>query len=109
MHSKIYASHNPDPAGRRLWFEILISDTSGMAETVLVIDDEATVRELLRRWLVGWGYAVTTAADAKEALETMLERPAEIMLADIKKPGHDVWLMEQVQAKWPRTVFIFAT
>jgi CheY-like chemotaxis protein len=78
--------------------------------TVLAVDDESSVRELLRRWLVGWSYSVTTAANAPEALELMLEHPADIMLVDIKMPGQDgFWLVDRVRAKWPSTAIIMAT
>jgi two-component system response regulator AtoC len=81
-----------------------------MPSTVLVVDDEPAMRELLRRWVSGWGYTVRTAARAPEALEAMLADPAEIMLVDITLPGHDgFWLVERVRAKWPRTAFIMAT
>lgn len=81
-----------------------------MATTVLVVDDEPSVRELLRRWLEGWGYAVKLAGNATDALELMLTEPASIILVDIKMPGHDgFWLVERVRAKWPRTAIIMAT
>lgn len=81
-----------------------------MATTVLVVDDEPSVRELLRRWLEGVGYAVKLAGNATDALELMLAEPASIILVDIKMPGHDgFWLVEHVRAKWPRTAIIMAT
>ena len=81
-----------------------------MRPVVLVVDDEPSVRELLRRWLDGWGYRVTEASRATEALEVMLAELASIILLYIRMPGHDVfWLMERVRAKWPRTVIIMAT
>ena len=81
-----------------------------MTSTILVVDDESLVRELLRRWLEGWGYAVKLAGNATDALELMLTEPASIILVDIKMPGHDgFWLVEHVRAKWPRTAIIMAT
>jgi CheY-like chemotaxis protein len=81
-----------------------------MEPTVLIVDDEPAVRELLRRWLEGWGYAVTTAANATHALQTMLSQPADIVLVDLKMPGADgFWLIDRVREKWPRTGFIMAT
>jgi len=41
------------------------------AEPVLVVDDEAGVRELLARWLASGGYHVQTAGDADEALRLL--------------------------------------
>ncbi len=81
-----------------------------VALAVLVVDDERVQRELLRRWLASWSYDVRIAADAREALEAMLAKPADILLADIKMPGHDgLWLLERVRAKWPRTAIIVAS
>jgi len=77
---------------------------------VLVVDDEPPVREFLGRWLQAWGYAVTQAGSAAEALEVMLAEPASILLCDIKMPGHDgLWLAERVRQQWPQTAVIMAT
>jgi CheY-like chemotaxis protein len=78
---------------------------------VLVVEDEAEVRELLRRWLKDWNYEVNTAPSATEALKTMLAEPAEIILCDIRMPGHHdgLWLAERVRTKWPRTTIIMAS
>jgi CheY-like chemotaxis protein len=81
-----------------------------MAITVLVVDDELPVCELLRRLLEGWGYEVSVATDATQALEMMLANPPSILLVDVKMPGHDgFWLIDRVQAKWPKTAIIMAT
>src|SRR5687768_2123810 len=78
--------------------------------SVLVVDDEPPVREFLTRWLAAWGYIVTTAGSAFEALEVMQAEPVPIMMCDIKMPGHDgLWLAEQVRARWPKTAIIIAT
>jgi CheY-like chemotaxis protein len=83
---------------------------SGRLSYVLVVDDEPPVREFLRRWLEGWGYAVKEAGSAPAALEVMLAEPASIMLCDIKMPGQDgLWLAERVREKWPQTAVIMAT
>jgi len=78
---------------------------------VLVVEDEAAVTELLRRWLTDWNYEVNTAASATEALKTMLAEPAEIILCDIRMPGHHdgLWLAERVRSKWPWTAIIIAS
>jgi two-component system response regulator AtoC len=77
---------------------------------VLVVEDESSNRELLRRWLVEWQHDVIVTASATEALEAMLAKPADVMLVDIRMPGHDgFWLIERVRPKWPRTAIIMAT
>ena len=49
---------------------------AGGAETILVVDDERAVRELLTMILRGRGYTVIPAGDAKTALEVLDPRPA---------------------------------
>jgi DNA-binding NtrC family response regulator len=47
---------------------------------------------------------------AREALEAMLVAPADIVLCDIKMPGHDgLWLVEKIRQRWPRSVTIMTT
>jgi two-component system C4-dicarboxylate transport response regulator DctD len=78
--------------------------------SVLVVDDEAPVREFLTRWLEGWGYSVKVAATASEALAVMLAEPVPIIICDIKMPGHDgLWLAQRVRTRWPKTAIIIAT
>ncbi len=78
--------------------------------SVLIVDDERSVRYFLRRWLGDLGYPVLLAASATEALDAMQEEPVPIMLCDVLMPVHDgLWLAEQVRARWPETVIIMAT
>jgi PAS domain S-box-containing protein len=57
-------------------------------ETVLVVDDEATVRMLLAEALSDLGYVVITAADAAEALPVLRSgRRIDLLVTDIGLPG----------------------
>ena len=77
---------------------------------VLIVDDEASIRDFLTRWLQAWGYTVKTAAGADAALATMGEEPASIMLCDVMMPGRDgLSLLEEVRQRWPQTAVIMAT
>jgi CheY-like chemotaxis protein/DNA-directed RNA polymerase subunit RPC12/RpoP len=77
---------------------------------VLVVDDEAVVRDFLERCLEGSGYAVMKAGSAAEALEMMVTRPAAIVLCDIRMPGQDgLWLAGRLRAHWPRTQIVMIT
>jgi DNA-binding response OmpR family regulator len=59
--------------------------------TVLVIDDDPMVRELMARFLAKEGFAVRTAADAAEGLAlARAEAPVAITL-DVMMPGVDGW------------------
>ncbi len=62
-----------------------------MAEQVsmLIVDDEPSVRESLKHWFLQEGYRVQTASEAFEALERMHDSSFDIVLLDIKMPGMD--------------------
>jgi signal transduction histidine kinase/DNA-binding response OmpR family regulator len=59
--------------------------------TVLVIDDEPTARDLLRRTLEREGYAVACAADAEEGLRLAREIRPDLITLDILMPHVDGW------------------
>jgi len=56
------------------------------ALTVLVVDDEKTIREGCRRVLTGKGYAVQTADTGRSCLEAMSRSGADVVLLDLKMP-----------------------
>jgi CheY-like chemotaxis protein len=61
----------------------------GKAE-VLVVDDDAGTRELLRRTLAREGWAVAEAADGREALARLGRgAPPSVVLLDLMMPGMD--------------------
>lgn len=66
--------------------------TSGgdVEATVLVVDDQHTVRELQRTILTGAGYFVVTARDGREALDVLDREPdVRLVLTDIEMPVLD--------------------
>ncbi|MDM8522386.1 sigma-54 dependent transcriptional regulator [Desulfococcaceae bacterium HSG8] len=56
---------------------------------ILVVDDEAPMRESLKDWLMEDGYEVGLAGSGKEAIVMSLERTWEVILLDLKMPGMD--------------------
>jgi CheY-like chemotaxis protein len=58
-------------------------------ETILIVDDNAINLKLARVLLQGEGYAVATASDAEEALETLKTCHPALILMDIQLPGMD--------------------
>jgi DNA-binding response OmpR family regulator len=56
---------------------------------VLVVDDEATVRQALERALRFEGFAVSTAAGGHEALTAVAERPPAVVVLDVTMPDLD--------------------
>ncbi|MHB9111674.1 MAG: response regulator [Thermoleophilia bacterium] len=55
-------------------------------ENVLVVDDEAVIRDVCEQILEGEGYAVTTAAGGKEALRLVSEHSFDAVVTDIMMP-----------------------
>ncbi len=79
-------------------------------KSVLVVDDETGVRELVARWLATGGYDVRTAANADEGLQCVHDHPPAVALCDIRMPGHDgLWLAHQIRQDSPETAVIMAT
>lgn len=60
-----------------------------MAVTVLVIDDEPKIRDLLRRYLVADGFEVAEAASGEEGLERVRTLHPEVVVLDVRLPGQD--------------------
>lgn len=62
-----------------------------MAEniSILIVDDEESVRDSLCNWFIEDGYHVECAENAKRALQMLEDREFDIILADIKMPGMD--------------------
>lgn len=54
--------------------------------SILVVDDEPSIREFLQIMLEREGYAVTCAEDGKEAISLFEKHPFEVVLADIRMP-----------------------
>lgn len=57
--------------------------------SILIVDDEESVRDSLYNWFIEDGYEVACAGDAKVALTMLESRDFDIILADIKMPGMD--------------------
>ena len=53
---------------------------------VLVVDDEAVIREILSDFLTMEGYVVRTVQDGAVAIEELLVRPYDVVISDLKMP-----------------------
>lgn len=61
-----------------------MADTKGV---VLVVDDDPLIRHSLRRVLTGDGYAVETAENVDQALQTLRQRLFDLVITDLQMPG----------------------
>ena len=60
-----------------------------MPQNILVVDDEPTVREVIRRYLERDGYTVREAADGRSALDEIQINPPDLVVLDLMLPGLD--------------------
>jgi two-component system response regulator HydG len=61
--------------------------SSLLAPTVLIVDDESSIREALEKVLVKEGLQVRVAPGGREALEILRNHPIEVMITDLRMPG----------------------
>ena len=66
-----------------------MTETDEEAPHILVVDDDARLRQLLHRYLVQSGYFATTAADAAEAKARAKSIAFDLIVLDIMMPGQD--------------------
>ncbi len=60
-----------------------------MPRTLLIADDEPTIRDLLRDFFEAQGFNVVTAADGKQALAAARESTPDLILLDVMMPWMD--------------------
>jgi DNA-binding NtrC family response regulator len=77
---------------------------------ILVVDDEAIVRDSLDGWFRQDGHQVRTAESAREALRLAAQQPFDLALLDIKMPGMDgLELQSRLAAADPDLTLILMT
>ena len=78
--------------------------------SILVVDDDHNLRELLVDTLIGTGYETDAAVDGFEALEKLRLRSYDLMISDIRMPGMDgIRLLQKVRAYFPHMPVLFIT
>jgi len=62
-----------------------------MQKTILIVEDEDILREIVKDYLLNEGYGVLEAADGKEALTIFEEHEVHLIILDIMLPELDGW------------------
>ena len=82
---------------------------SGKAK-IVVVDDDATMREALRETLAGEGYAVLAVDNAIHAIAELEKQEADLVLADLTLPRvSGLELLDSIRRQWPGLEVIVIT
>lgn len=77
---------------------------------VLVVDDEESMRSVLRQALTDAGHHVLAAENGQQALDVLSRSDIEVMLLDIRMPGlSGLEVLSEVQVRSPATCVIMVT
>jgi CheY-like chemotaxis protein/anti-sigma regulatory factor (Ser/Thr protein kinase) len=88
----------------------LTLESQTMANSVLLVEDNALYRRILRDALAAEGYDVSEAGDGESALRILEKERIDLLLTDIVLPGMDgIELMEQSRTLNPRSLAIVMT
>jgi cyclic di-GMP phosphodiesterase len=79
-------------------------------DSVLIVDDEPAVRDIMTRWVASLGLRSHTAENADQALATLRSQHYDLAVIDVMMPGRDgLWLAHELQREHPHTAVVLAT
>jgi len=83
---------------------------SERVDKILVVDDDARIRDLLRRYLTQEGFDVLQAEDGKALTRVLLREPVDLIVLDLMMPGEDgLSICRRLRGSNDRTPIIMLT
>jgi DNA-binding NtrC family response regulator len=84
--------------------------SSNSKHTVLIVDDDDSVRLLLVRWVEQLGYQVRSANSAEAAMRELECGGVDVAMCDVRMPGaNGVWLVDRLREQYPHVGIVVAT
>jgi len=78
--------------------------------TILIIDDDETIRYFLKRDLEAEGFQVTAAENGTAGLKALEREPSDLVLLDIRLPDlSGIQVLERIRAQWPEQIVVMLT
>jgi two-component system, OmpR family, phosphate regulon response regulator OmpR len=68
---------------------LTVRNLEGRADKVLVVDDDARIRDLLRRYLTQEGFEVVLAEDGRALNRILMREAVDLIVLDLMLPGED--------------------
>ena len=82
----------------------------GKMKPILIVEDEAIMRDSLRDWLTEGGYQVETVEEGEEALKAVTRQDFGIVILDLRLPGKDgIEVLRKAKEKRPQLKGIIIT
>lgn len=83
---------------------------NALAGSVLVVDDDETVRASYLRSLSRTDCDVEAASDGSEALRQMQRHPFDVVMLDLRMPGmHGMSVLKTIKENWPDSEVVVIT
>jgi len=87
-----------------------MEETNDRADKILIVDDDARIRELLGRYLAQEGFEVTVAEDGKALNRVLLHDTVDLIVLDLMMPGEDgLSICRRLRASNDQTPIIMLT
>ena len=87
-----------------------MATTANRTDKILVVDDDARIRDLLRRYLTQEGFEVMIAEDGKALNRILLRETVDLIVLDLMMPGEDgLSICRRLRAANDRTPIIMLT
>ncbi|MFC4622592.1 two-component system response regulator OmpR [Comamonas nitrativorans] len=87
-----------------------MSTSPNRADKIIVVDDDARIRDLLRRYLTQEGFEVSVAEDGKALGRLLLRESVDLIVLDLMMPGEDgLSICRRLRAAHDRTPIIMLT
>ena len=78
--------------------------------SILLVDDDKEYCKAMAKMLERSGYSITVAADGRQALDFLSEKPFDLILSDLRMPRVDgIELMDEIRRKRIKTTVVFLT
>jgi putative two-component system response regulator len=98
------------PGSSRNTLVVMGKDMNKPKGTVLVVDDEAYIQEVLQSTLEEYGFECMTAGNADEALSILSSHEVDAAFTDIRMPGKQgTELLQDIKALYPEVVVVMVT